>query len=87
MRHPPRGQIWVHVDRLDRDDGKVWAVQYYAGRKARYDVAAGVVLNGQSYTKFFGKGLQPRAVIVVEGGTVTMQGDVAVIANRPLPVK
>lgn len=80
MKHPPKGQVWIHVDRLDRDDGKVWAVQSWDGKKRRYDVAAGVVLNVQGHTQFFGpKAPQPKAVIVVPAGRVTMRGDVVVV--------
>ena len=66
MRKPPKGCVWIHVDRLDREDGKVWAVQSWVNGKCRYELARSVVILAESYTQFFGpKGKQPKAVIVV----------------------
>lgn len=78
MRRPPKGELWVHVDRLDRDDMKVWAIQ--EGRK--YLTVRAVCINVPCHTAFFGpKAKQPKAVIVVPGGRVEMRGDVAVISS------
>ena len=76
MRKPPKGCVWIHVDRLDREDGKVWAVQWWVNGKARYDVAKSVVIIASSYTQFFGaKGKQPKAVIVVEDSFAIVDQD------------
>lgn len=80
LRRPPRGTVWVHIDRLDRDDGKVWAVQFWDKGKHRYEVTAGVVILGGAYTAFFGaKGRQPKAVIVVDKAIVRECGAVLTV--------
>jgi hypothetical protein len=80
MRKPPKGQLWLHVERLDAEDGKVWAIQGWEGRKRFYRTAAGVVIQGPSYTAFFGTtGKQPKAVIVVPEGCCEVAGAIAVI--------
>lgn len=53
-RNPQRGEAWVHVDRFDRPDGKVWAVQYWDRGKLRYEVARRVVLAMPSSTLYLG---------------------------------
>ena len=81
MRRPPKGEVWVHVERLDREDGKVWAVQYRGPKGgARYDTVSAVLLQAHGYTHFFGAGAeQPKAVIVVPGGRVRFRDGTAVI--------
>ncbi len=75
IRAPRRGEVWVHVDRLDREDGRVWAVQWRGSKGGPYyRTFHRVEWHGVGYlsTKFFGRKsqLQPRAVIVIPGGTV-----------------
>lgn len=79
MRKPPKGHVWVHIDRLDREDGKVWAIQSDAG----YQVASNVVIQAACYTQFFGVGgrTQPKAVIVVPAGCVRLRDGIAAIAT------
>lgn len=80
MRQPPSGVVWIHVDRLDRADGKVWAVQYVERGHPVYLCVEAVILFTAGHTEFFGsKGKQPRAVIVVPGGIVDLRGTTAYI--------
>ena len=77
MRTPRRGEVWVHVDRLDRKDGRVWALQWRGSKGGPYyQTAHKVEWHGVEYltTKFFGRRskLQPRLVIVVPRGEVEM---------------
>lgn len=66
------GEVWVHIDRLDRRDGKVWAVQYWTRTKGLvYHVAKDVQIHVPTFTRWFGRStLQPRAVLVVRFGKV-----------------
>ena len=71
MRKPPKGCVWIHIDRLNREDGTVWAVQWHDGKKWRYEVTFAVHMVGHGYTQFFGlKSKQPRAVIEMPNGRV-----------------
>lgn len=83
MRVPPKGELWVHIDRLDREDGRVWAIQYRVSGKPQYAVAQGVVIQAASSTRFYGPtGRQPRAVICVpEPVSVRITNGIAVIAK------
>ncbi len=84
MRQPPKGEVWCHVNRLDRTDDKVWAVQYWRGGKPVYHVCANVQLQAPSLTRFFGprSRKQPRAVIVVPLGTVKVFKSCTVVEYR-----
>lgn len=80
LKAPPAGEVWLHVDRLDRPDGLIWAVQSVERGKPVYRVAEAVIVFPASYTAFHGaKAAQPRAVIVVPGGKVTMRGKTALV--------
>jgi len=75
IRSPRRGEVWVHVDRLDRDDGRVMAVQWRGAKGGPYyQTFHKVEWHGCGYvtTKFFGRRStrQPRLVIVVPRGLV-----------------
>lgn len=79
MRKPPKGIVWLHVDRLDKADGLVWAVQYREadakgrlGRgKAVYRCAQSVIFRAAGFTQFHGpRGPQPKAVIVFPSAVV-----------------
>jgi hypothetical protein len=77
MRIPPRGEVWVHVDRLDRIDGFVWAVQYRGPKGARfYECVTKIEFHGLAFmvTKFFGRRstVQPRLVLMIPGAKVTI---------------
>lgn len=83
MRRPSKDVLWMHVDRLDRKDGEVWAIQYWRKGMPYYVTTKNVVLQAPCYTQFFGaKERQPKAVIVVPGGRVELRGDVAVITGE-----
>ena len=56
-------------------------MQYWVNGKARYDVAAAVVILSPSFTQFFGaRGPQPKAVIVVAPGETVNIDDTTGIA-------
>lgn len=80
LKAPPVGEVWLHVDRLDRPDGLIWAVQSVERGKPVYRVAEAVIVFPASYTAFHGaKAAQPKAVLVVPGGKVTMRGKTALV--------
>lgn len=81
LRAPKAGQVWCHIDRLSRADGKVWAVQYRGPRGgSRYVCVRAVILAAAGYTQFHGAtALQPKAYLVFDGATVTIDGDTATI--------
>lgn len=82
MRTPPKGQVWVHVDRLDREDCKVWAVQHWRDGRPVYETAYSVVLHAPGFTQFFGaRGRQPKAVIVVPEASCAVTGGVAIVTQ------
>jgi hypothetical protein len=77
MRSPRRGEVWVHVDRLDREDGRVMAIQWRGSKGGPYyQTAHKVEWRGVEYlaTKFFGRRSknEPRLVIVIPRGVVEM---------------
>lgn len=77
MRAPRRGEVWVHVDRLDRPDRRVWAVQWRGAKGGPYyQTAHRIEWHGVAYqtTKFFGvkTKIEPRLVLVIPGGVVEM---------------
>lgn len=77
IRSPKRGEVWVHVDRLDRDDGRVMALQWRGSKGGPYyQTAHKVEFHGVDYlaSRFFGprSKLQPRVVIVIPRGVVEM---------------
>lgn len=82
MRKPPKGQVWVHIDRLDREDCRVWAVQHWQQGRVVYETAYSVVLRAPCFTQFFGaKGRQPKAVIVVPEASCAVIGGVATVTQ------
>lgn len=84
MRHPPKGETWVHVSSLEEPSGNVWAVQHHVGGKPVYREAAHVQIDAPLLTRFFGRSSkkQPRAVIVVTDAVVVVRGNVAFITRR-----
>lgn len=74
MRQPPKGEVWLHVDRLDKKNEAVWAVQYWADGKPVYRVTRSVTVDTLGFTRFFGprSRQQPRAVVVFDGAIVTL---------------
>jgi hypothetical protein len=77
MRSPKRGEVWVHVDRIDREDGRVWAVQWRGSKGGPYYQTAHKVeflSIARTFSKFFGRRskLEPRLVIIVPRGEVKM---------------
>lgn len=69
MRTPPRGVVWVHVDRLDRDDGRVMAVQWRGSKGGPYyQTFHRVEFHGLDYlaTRFFGRRSRNEPRLVME---------------------
>lgn len=62
--------VWLHVDRLDRKDGRVWAVQWRDARGAHYRTAHEVSTLAPGITLHFDGGPQPRAVVLFSPATV-----------------
>ncbi len=76
LNKPPAGIVWLHVNRLDDEDGRIWAVQSDRG----YDSVRSVICSVPVYSQFFGpKAKQPKAVLVAERATVTIRGAIAYI--------
>lgn len=77
LRVPPKGEVWLHIERLTRSDGKVWAIQYRGPRGgSRYLSVASVIVARQGYTQFWGpKALQPKAHLVFVGARVQVNQD------------
>ena len=73
MRHPPKGEVWLHIDRLDKKNEKIWAVQFWEGQTLAYRVAQTVTVNARAITRFFGprSRKQPRAVVVCPNAVVS----------------
>ena len=82
LRTPKTGVVWLHIDRLARADGKVWAVQSLGPRGgSRYLCVRSVIVTRPGYTQFHGMtGLQPKAYLVFEGATVTVSDGIATIS-------
>lgn len=77
LRSPRRREVWVHVDRLDREDGRVMAVQWRGAKGGlHYETVHKVEWHGVRYltTIFFGKKStrQPRLVVLIPGGVVEL---------------
>lgn len=80
--------VWLHIDRLDRKDGRVWALQWRDGKGQHYRRASRVGTFTEGHAVFFGVSrLQPRAVIAFPNAVVRFTRDagqlVAVIAIAP----
>ncbi len=83
MRTPPKGKVWLHIDRIDREDGKVWAVQFRRDGKDRYKCFRSVIVTIGGYTQFFGTKGQPKAVIQFDDARVVVADpDTAYIAHK-----
>lgn len=81
MAQPSKGSLWLHIDRLDRADGKVWAVQYWRHHRHVYKCFRAVILEAAGHSLFFGpKANQPRAVIAVPRGCIRVKDWIAVIS-------
>lgn len=82
LQKPPKSDLWIHVERLDAEDGKVWAVQSWVKGEHVYQTARAVVLQAHGFTNFFGpKAKQPKAVIVVPGGLQRLVGGVVYVTQ------
>lgn len=80
IKHPPKGDIWWHVDQLQRDDLRVWAIQWHDGTRFRYECVKSVICTTMAFTQFHGAtAKQPKAVIVIPKGTVRICDDFAYI--------
>lgn len=74
--------VWLHIDRLDRSDGRVWAVQWRDVLGApHYKAIHEVTMLAEGHTVRFGAAgksrgaLQPRAVVVFRPATVRVRKD------------
>lgn len=85
IRRPAIGEVWVHVDRFDRKDKRVWAVQYRQAtppHRWRYRCVQHVEMDAPTSTRFFGyKQDQVSAAIVATKSRVSFiaRGTIAVI--------
>lgn len=74
MRAPKKqGEVWLHVDRLKKKNGSVWALQYRTRTgRAVYRVAREVITLIPLRTLYFGRlaRLQPKAVLVAHNARV-----------------
>jgi hypothetical protein len=66
------------VDRLDRSDGQVWAVQ----TATVYRTARAVILEAPGYTQFWPGETQPRAVIVVPEGRIRLKAGIVTVYRK-----
>ena len=83
-------EVWIHVDKLQRDDRRVWTVQWHDGRELRSQCVEAIHIQhaepGTIRTVFRGSAArQPRAYLLVPHGTVTFERGVAVV--RPAPAR
>lgn len=85
LRVPRReGEVWLHIDRLDKQNRLVWAVQYRRRGKAVYKTALLVswVNRCSGLTRFHGKGLrQPVAYLIFLDSEVRWMGNEAWIVQ------
>jgi hypothetical protein len=69
-----RGDVWLHIDRIDNANGNVWAVQWCRPDtgKLEYHVAKRVTLEVDYVSTIFtgAKGRQPRAYLFIQQATV-----------------
>lgn len=81
MNTPPKGHVWLHVNKFDDAKGRAWAVQYHGPRGGkRYAAVTAVRVWAQGYTQFCGEfGDQPRAYLVFPDAHVKISGGVATI--------
>jgi hypothetical protein len=81
IRRPISEQtVWLHVDRLDREDGRVWAVQWHTKGRSHYKAVHEVSTLSDGQTVRFGAAgpkqpwhRQPRAVIEFRPATVRVK--------------
>lgn len=66
--------VWLHIDRLDREDGLVWAVQWRDRKGRHYKTVhnVGIFMMDGHTRRFEGGALQPRAVVEFRDATVTI---------------
>ena len=63
--------VWLHIDRLDRVDGRVWAVQWRTRLGPHYRVVHDVVVRSATgATMQFSDKVQPRAAVCFSPATV-----------------
>jgi len=73
LRHPPRGTIWLHIDRFGKRNGAVWALQYWEGGRPRWRVARDVSIQAPMWTMACEDGRQPRAWLVTTDQQAVVQ--------------
>lgn len=73
LRKPPKGRVWLHIDRIDKRNQRIWAVQSWDGDKALYQTAKAVIIRVNGYTQQWRDG-QPRAVVEFPDAVVKIGG-------------
>jgi hypothetical protein len=80
IRTPTRvGEVWLHVDRFDKPNRRVWALQYRKGRTAIYLTARSVLVLVPMQTCYRDGPRQPRAYLVARDARVRWRGAEAII--------
>ena len=81
LKHPPKGCVWIHIDKFGKKNGKVWAIQdrTRTGR-SRYRCANEIVFDIKGNTKL--NLTQPRAVLRMYNTTVEIIYGVAYVTTR-----
>lgn len=84
-RTPPVYETWVHVDRFDKPNPNVWAVQYWRHGCPVYRTATHVYIRTAVGTRYHGPKdkQQPRAYLVAKWARVTWVGYKAYIEADP----
>lgn len=74
-------QVWIHIDKINRRDGRIWAVQYCPPKghgPSVYYAVTGVVCTVPTCTSYNSTS-QPRAWLQASAAKVTLHGSTAVI--------
>lgn len=75
--------MWVHVDRFDKRNGRVWSVQHWQGNRCVEWTARDVkILITPASGVVIENGKQPRAVIEIEGAQVRAVGSGSIVISR-----
>ena len=73
LRHPPKGDIWLHVDRFGKANGAVWALQYWERGRCRWRVARDVTILAPMLAENREDGRQPRAGLATSARQAAVQ--------------
>ncbi len=85
-RNTTPGLVWIHIDRMDAKDGRIWAVQWVGPRGGcNYYRTRSVAFTQGGYTQSYRRG-QPRAYIEVPG-RVARPNPKCIFIVPPAPLK